>query len=148
MDSESTGPGPSKCQVIRSGAAYEGKQGPSYAAGVSAESVGAKAIWMGTVTIGPGGRTHAHFHEHHETATFVLTGEVDMWSGPDLSTHEVATAGDHIYVPAGVAHVAANRSQAEPATAVVASTDPNEQESVVLQPELDRLVPRGDSRVG
>jgi uncharacterized RmlC-like cupin family protein len=144
MESESKGSGQSTCQVIRPGVAYEGKQGPSCAAGVSAESVGAKAIWMGTVTIGPGGRTHAHFHEHHETAIFVLTGEVDMWSGPNLSGHEVARAGDHIYVPAGVTHVAVNRSQAEPATAVVARTDPNEQESVVLQPELDRLVPGGD----
>jgi uncharacterized RmlC-like cupin family protein len=41
-----------------------------------------------------------------------------------------------------VPHVAANRSQVEPALVVGARTDPNEQESVVLTPELDALVPR------
>ncbi len=41
--------------------------------------------------------------------------------------------------PADTPHLAYNRSQTEPATAVVARTDPNEQESVVLLPELDAI---------
>jgi uncharacterized RmlC-like cupin family protein len=60
-----------------------------------------------------------------------------MWSGPELATHDVVRAGEYLYIPAGVSHVAANRSLTEPLIAVAARTDPNEQESVVLQPELD-----------
>ncbi len=130
-----------RCRVIRSVAAYEGKQGPSYAGGVSAESVGARAIWLGMVTILPGGRTKAHFHEGHETAFYVLSGECDLWYGEGLKSHEIARAGDYIYIPGGVPHVATNRSRTEPLVAVGGRTDPNEQESVVLQPELDDQVP-------
>jgi uncharacterized RmlC-like cupin family protein len=70
-----------------------------------------------------------------------MSGEVDLWSGEDLSLHEIARAGDYLYIPAGVSHVAVNRSQTEPVIAVGARTDPNEQESVVLQPELETRVP-------
>ena len=38
-------------------------------------------------------------------------------------------------------HLPANASDTEPCSAVLARTDPNEQESVVLCPELDALVP-------
>jgi uncharacterized RmlC-like cupin family protein len=126
--------------VIRSAEAYESKQGPTYAGGISAETVGAQAIWLGVIRMPPGGRTKAHFHRNQETALFVISGEVDLWFGEDLSQHEIARAGDYQYVPAGVSHVAVNRSQTEPVVLVGARTDPNEQESVVLQPELDALV--------
>jgi uncharacterized RmlC-like cupin family protein len=43
------------------------------------------------------------------------------------------------YIPAGVPHLPANISS-DPAVALIARTDPNEQESVTLLPELDRLV--------
>ncbi len=148
MNDERSISGQPACRVIRPGDAYEGKQGPQYAAGVSAERAGATGLWLGTISVAPGARTKAHFHERHETAILVLSGEVDMWSGPDLSIHQVTKAGDYIYIPAGVSHVAANRSQVESAMAVVARTDPNEQESVVLQPELDGLIPGRASQSG
>jgi uncharacterized RmlC-like cupin family protein len=138
MTTDSTEP---VCRVIRPSETYEGKQGPTYAAGVSAESAGSQALWLGTITVAPGARTKAHFHEHHETAIHVLSGEIDMWSGSDLSQHDFCRAGDYIYIPAGVPHVAVNRSQTESATAVAARTDPNEQESVVLTPHLDNRIP-------
>jgi uncharacterized RmlC-like cupin family protein len=129
------------CRVVRSAATYEGKQGPSYAGGVSAESVGARAIWLGMVTMPPGTRTKAHFHKGHETAFYVLSGECDLWYGEGLREHEVARTGDYLYIPAGVPHVAVNRSQTEPFVVVGGRTDPNEQESVVLRPELDDKAP-------
>lgn len=129
------------CRVIRSVAAYAGKQGPTYAGAVSAESVGAQGIWLGMVTMAPGSRTKAHYHDRHETAFYVVSGECDLWYGERLRQHEVARAGDYIYIPAGVSHVAVNRSQCEPFVVVGGRTDPNEQESVVLQPELDGAVP-------
>lgn len=138
--------GTGTCRLVRSVDAYTGKQGPSYAGGVSAESVGSTGLWLGRIEIGPGGRTNAHYHEHHETAIHVLDGEAEMWFGDSLQDHMVAGPGDYIYIPAGVSHVAANRSATEPVHAVIARTDPNEQESVVLQPELDALVPKGAIR--
>jgi uncharacterized RmlC-like cupin family protein len=120
---------------------YTGKQGPRYAAGVSAESVGSQMLWLGVVNIAPGARTDAHMHEDHETAIYVLEGEVDVCSGPALAEHFVSRAGDYVYIPAGVSHVAVNRSATMPARAMIARTDPNEQESVVLQPELERHIP-------
>ena len=130
----------STCRVIRSVEPYQGKQGPLYAGGISAESVGAQAIWLGEINMPPGGRTKAHFHQEHETAIYVVSGEVDLWYGEDLSQHEIARAGDYIYIPAGVSHVAVNRSQTEPMIAIGARTDPSEQESVVLRPELEDKV--------
>ena len=129
------------CRVIRSVEAYEGKQGSTSAGGISAETAGAHAIWLGTIRLLPGGRTKAHLHEGHETAMYIVSGEVDLWYGEGLREHEIARAGDYLYIPAGVSHVAVNRSQTEPLVVVAARTDPNEQESVVLQPELDAAVP-------
>ena len=129
------------CRVIRSAEEYQGKQGPSYAAGVSAESVGSRGIWLGLITLPPGSRTKAHLHDGHETAIYMVSGEIDLWSGEDLSQHEIARAGDYLYIPAGISHVAVNRSQTEPVIAVGGRTDPSEQESVRLQPELEDKVP-------
>jgi uncharacterized RmlC-like cupin family protein len=128
-------------RVVPAGDRYRGKQGVDYAPGVSAESVGAKALWLGSVTLPPGGRTKAHIHEQHESAFYLVSGEeVEQWSGEGLEHRAVARVGDHIYVPAGVPHVAVNRT-ATPAFLVGARTDPNEQESVVLRPDLDGRVP-------
>jgi uncharacterized RmlC-like cupin family protein len=44
-------------------------------------------------------------------------------------------------IPANTPHLPYNMSQTEPATAVISRTDPNEQESVVLLPELGRDTP-------
>jgi uncharacterized RmlC-like cupin family protein len=128
------------CRIIRPGAGYEGKQGVSYAAGVSAETAGSRGLCLHTLVIPPGGRGQAHLHEHHESAIYVISGQGEMWWGEGLADHAVVDAGDFVYIPAGVPHLPANRSGTEPLTAVVARTDPNEQESVVPLPELDAAV--------
>lgn len=127
------------CAVIQSGQSYTGKQALTYFAGVSAENTGSRGICMHLLTIPPGGRAKAHLHENHETAIYVLSGEGGMWYGEKLAEHAVAKAGDFVYIPAGVPHLPYNCSETEPCLAVVARTDPNEQESVVLLPELDSL---------
>jgi len=127
--------------VVASGAAYLGKQGMNYVPAISAELVGATGLWFGSLTVPPGGRTAAHLHEAHETGIFIVSAdEVEMYSGQALEVKEVCRAGDIIYIPAGLPHVAVNRSQT-PAHVVLARTDPNEQESVVLLPHLDSLIP-------
>ncbi len=128
--------------MVRAGERYEGKQGPDYTPGVSAESVGSRALWLGSVTLPPaGGRTKAHIHEDHESAFYMISGgEVEVYTVEQLEHRDVAHAGDYFYFPAGVPHVAVNRGET-PAVFVGARTDPNEQESVVMRPELDENVP-------
>ena len=126
-----------QCRLVRAGEAFTGKQGLSYQSAISAETVGARGIHMQIVTIPPLAMARAHYHAAHETALYVLSGRSSMWYGEGLSEHMDADAGDFVYIPAGVPHQPYNPSESEPCTAVISRTDPNEQESVVLTPELD-----------
>lgn len=130
-----------ECRVVRGGE-YDGQQGLTYASGVSAESAGAQGLCLHTLTIPPGGRARAHRHAAHESAIYLVSGVVDVWWGDGLAHREVMQAGDFIYIPAGVPHLPVNRGD-QPAFGVVARTDPNEQESVELLPELDSVVEPG-----
>ncbi len=127
------------CRVIRPAGSYDGKQGLSYFEGIARETVGSTGICMHLLTIPPGARAKAHLHESHETAIYVLSGEAHTWYGARLENHVIVRAGEMFYIPAGVPHLPANLSDA-PCSAVIARTDPHEQESVVLLPELDGLV--------
>jgi uncharacterized RmlC-like cupin family protein len=128
----------SECRVIRATDSYEGKQGLNYFCGIAAETVGSKGICMHLLTIPPGARAKAHLHENHETALYVLSGEAVTLYGERLENTIRSQAGDLVYIPAGVPHLPINVSD-KPTSAVIARTDPNEQESVVLLPELDVL---------
>jgi uncharacterized RmlC-like cupin family protein len=129
------------CRVIKPGATtYDGKQGFSYFEGIARETVGARGICMHLLTVPPGGRAKAHMHENHETAIYCLSGEVLTYWGHRLENRTAVAAGDLFYIPAGMPHLPVNVSD-QPATAVIARTDPNEQESVALLPELEGLVP-------
>jgi uncharacterized RmlC-like cupin family protein len=128
------------CKIIRPAKTYDGKQGFSYFEGISAQSTGSQHICMHFLSIPPGGKANAHLHENHETAIYVLEGEAEMWYGENLSQHLVVKAGEFLYIPAGMPHLPANMSQSSPCVAVLARTDPNEQESVTLLPELEKYV--------
>ena len=119
---------------------YAGKQGFDYRTGISAETADSSGICMHLLEIPPGGRAKAHLHENHETAIYVLSGESEVWFGSSLEEHAVVGAGDFFYIPAGVPHLPMNSSD-KPCVAVIARTDPNEQESVVLLPHLESRVP-------
>jgi uncharacterized RmlC-like cupin family protein len=132
----------SNCRLVRAGETFRGKQGLDYAVGISAESVGATAIHMQLLTMPPGARALAHKHTTHETAIYVMSGTGGVWFGPQLEHHTMVAAGDFFYIPADMPHLPYNPSSTEPVLAVIARTDPNEQESVVLLPELDEIHPR------
>lgn len=124
-----------ECKVIRrGGGTYHGKQGLDYFAGVSAESAGSNGICMHLLEMPPGAMAKPHYHEAHETAIFMLEGTAEFRHGPKLEHVDRVSAGDFIYIPAGVPHQPYNPTTA-PAKAVIARTDPNEQESVVLLDE-------------
>jgi uncharacterized RmlC-like cupin family protein len=127
------------CRVVQAGPAFTGKQELQYSPAISAETVGSRAIHLQMLTIPPGGRAKAHKHESHETALYVIRGESGMWYGENLEEHLFARSGDYLYIPADVPHLPYNLSKTEPCIALISRTDPNEQESVVLLPELDDL---------
>jgi uncharacterized RmlC-like cupin family protein len=127
------------CRVIRRGDTYAGKQGFEYFAGISSETAGSTGICMHLLEIPPGGRAKAHLHESHETAIYVLSGVSEVYYGDELGEHAIVGAGEFFYIPAGVPHLPMNTSDAM-CVAVIARTDPNEQESVVLLPHLEGKV--------
>jgi uncharacterized RmlC-like cupin family protein len=126
------------CVVVRARDCETGSTGLDYLSGISRESVGAESLCLQLVRVPPGASARAHCHDGHETAAYVLEGEVVTWYGPRLEKYAVTGPGDFVYIPAGVPHLPVNYGSSE-AVAVIARTDPKAQESVVAMPELDAL---------
>jgi uncharacterized RmlC-like cupin family protein len=127
------------CRVIRSGESYQGLQGLTYAAGLTGASAGARGFSMVVGTIPPGARAKAHLHRGIETGAYVIEGEIEIWFGSDLAEHVTVGPGDYSYIPPDTPHVAINRSNRR-CVAVVTHTAPDDQEGIVLLPELDSRV--------
>lgn len=108
-----------------------------YFIGVSGESAGARGLSMHLVVIPPGARSEPHLHEGHETAIYLLQGRVQTQYGHGLAESVVSEAGDFLFIPPGVPHVAINLSVSEPARAVVCRNDPAEQDRVRPYPAPD-----------
>ena len=120
------------CTIIRgSRGGYRGKQGLDYFPGISSESAGAEGLCLHLVELPPGGEAEAHLHAGHESAIYVLEGTASMRHGPHLEHVDTMSAGDFVYIPAGVPHQPYTPSN-EVVRALIARPDPNEQESVVL----------------
>ena len=132
---------PTGCRLLQPGKTFTGKQGLQYAVGISAESVGSRGIHMQLVTIPPGGRALVHKHATHETAIYALAGESGVWHGEQLEHHSIVKPGDFFYIPADIPHLPYNPSTTATIIAVIARTDPNEQERVVLLPHLEAIHP-------
>jgi uncharacterized RmlC-like cupin family protein len=99
--------------------------------GISGASAGSQHLSMNLVIIPPGGAAQPHVHRAYETAIYLLQGRVETRYGPGLRKSVIHEAGDFIFIPADVPHQPVNLSATEPAHALVARNDPNEQESVV-----------------
>jgi uncharacterized RmlC-like cupin family protein len=119
------------CVIIRSAQRYDGKPGASLASGVTSKSAGAQALCVHLVMIPPGTRGMPHFHAGHESAVYAVSGETEVWHGEGLVKRTVMRAGDFMYIPPGTPHMPVNRGDVT-AIAVVARTDPEEQESLVV----------------
>jgi uncharacterized RmlC-like cupin family protein len=103
-----------------------------YFVGISQATAGAKGIAMNLVIIPPGGSAKPHFHRDYETAIYLVKGRVETRYGHGLKQTIINEPGDFIFIPPGVPHQPFNLSDTEPAHAIVARNDPNEQENVVL----------------
>jgi uncharacterized RmlC-like cupin family protein len=130
---------PYRVQVIKPGHTYVGKQGFSYGAGASTETVGTQHICMNILPMPPGARAKVHHHQGIETIAYLLEGECAVFYGDSLEHHAVVHAGDQIFVPADVAHAPFNRSATACKWLVVHSSG-SDQDGIVLMPHLDVIL--------
>lgn len=121
-----------KIIVIRPDQDTMTRQRLPYFVGISEETAGAKGLSLNLVVVPPGGAAEPHFHKGYETAIYVLEGRVETRFGAGLKESVISEAGEFVFIPPDLPHQAINLSQTEPARAIVARNDPNEQESVVL----------------
>jgi uncharacterized RmlC-like cupin family protein len=122
---------PDKIITVRPEATTMTKQQLPNFVGISSETTGAKHLSMNIVVIPPGGAAKPHIHRGYETAIYILSGRVETKYGPGLSKSTINEAGDFLFIPADLPHQPVNLSATEPARAVVARNDANEQEHVV-----------------
>jgi uncharacterized RmlC-like cupin family protein len=125
--------------VVRPDAEVMTKQRLPNFVGVSGETTGATGISMNLIVIPPGGAAQPHIHRGYETAIYILEGRVQTFYGKGLKKSITNQVGDFLFIPADLPHQPVNLSQTEPAKAIVARNDPNEQESVEpYEPMLDQ----------
>ena len=129
----------SQVRVVRPGQTYVGKQGFTYGAGASAETVGARGVCMSVLPMPPGARAKAHYHEGIETIAYLMEGSCTVHFGDRLESLEVMRAGEQMYVPPDVAHAPSNESGAA-CTWIVVHSSGSDQDGIVLLPELDAVL--------
>lgn len=122
---------PREIITVRPDAEEMSRQRLPYFVGISQQTAGATAISMNMVVIPPGGAAQPHIHRGYETAIYVLEGHIQTFYGAGLSRSIINQAGDFMFIPADVPHQPVNLSDSQPARAIVARNDANEQESVV-----------------
>ena len=121
--------------TVRGVETTESKQSLPIFPGISGKTAGAKGLSLLRVVIPPGGSAKAHVHKGFESAIYLIQGRVETRYGEGLKKSVVNEAGDFIFVPPDVPHQPINLSDTEPAIAIVARNDPEEQEHVILLPE-------------
>jgi uncharacterized RmlC-like cupin family protein len=129
-------PATERVRLIRPGQTYVGKQGFTYGAGASAETVGAERICMNILPMPQGARAKVHYHQGIETISYLLEGECTVYCGDSLERHVAVRAGDQVYIPADVPHAPCNESGA-PCIWIVTHSSGSDQDGIVLLPELD-----------
>lgn len=116
--------------VVRPDVEVMGRQALPYFVGISGASAGSTAISMNLVVVPPGGAAEPHSHRGFESAIYMLRGRVEVRYGPSLSESLLLQAGEFLFMPADVPHQPVNHDPDEPALALVARNDANEQESI------------------
>ena len=122
--------------VVAPGQTYTGKQGITYGAGASAETVGAEHICMNVMPMPPGARAKAHYHKGIETIAYMLEGECAVYYGAELAERVLVRQGEQAFCPADMPHAPCNESGAA-CTWLVVHSSGSDQEGIVLLPELD-----------
>ncbi len=104
---------------------------------IDAETVGARGLWVGHVTMTPGARSGAHHHGGSESAIYIISGRARFRFGDELAGTIDAGPGDFIYVPPHIVHQEINASDSERIEMIVAR---DSQENVVVNVELPAAI--------
>ncbi|HZP09082.1 cupin domain-containing protein [Methyloceanibacter sp.] len=120
--------------TVRGADISESKQKLPVFPGISGKTAGAKGLSLLKVIIPPGGSAKPHVHKGFESAIYLIQGRVETRYGEGLKKSVINEAGDFIFIPPDVPHQPVNLSSTEPAIAIVARNDPEEQEHVILVP--------------
>ena len=113
-------------RVVRPGPEKEVPRGVVEGAEVSRETVGATHLFMAVFRLPPGARSRPHYHEHCESACYMVSGSMRIRWGERLEEEVVLEPRDLLYVPPHETHVLENLSETEPAEYVVARDSPTE----------------------
>jgi hypothetical protein len=73
-----------RVRVVQPGQTYAGRQGLTYGAGASAETVGAEHICMNVLPMPDKARAKVHYHQGIETIAYLLEGECAVYFGDSL----------------------------------------------------------------
>jgi uncharacterized RmlC-like cupin family protein len=93
---------------------------------ISQATAGATRIYMGVFRVPAGAQSRPHYHEHCESAVYMLSGSLDVAWGDQLEQTVTIGAGDMVFVPPRETHLLRNRSETDPAEYVVARDAPTE----------------------
>lgn len=77
------------------------------------EAVATDDVWAGFVRTDAGMMSGWHHHGAYQTTFYVISGTIQMESGPGGSEITRAHANDFVHVPAGVVHRESNPTDAE-----------------------------------
>lgn len=122
--------------VVRPGQTYVGKQGFTYGAGASTETVGALKVCMNVLPMPAGVVAKAHYHNSIETIAYMLEGECAVYYGAALEKRVLVRQGEQCFVGADVPHAPRNES-GKPCTWLVVHSSGSDQDGIVLLPDLD-----------
>ena len=113
-------------RVVKPGPERELPRGVVGGSEISAETTGAKQLYMAVFRVPPGARSRPHYHEASESGCVMLSGSMKISWGENLEQEVVLEPGDLLYVPPHETHVLENLSDTEPAEYVVARNSPEE----------------------
>ncbi|HVU13670.1 MAG TPA: cupin domain-containing protein [Phototrophicaceae bacterium] len=71
--------------------------------GVSASTTGSQSLSMAFGKVPAGSKSKRHYHPF-ETAVYVISGKARSFFGPNDEHWEDVSAGDFVYIPAGMIH--------------------------------------------
>jgi uncharacterized RmlC-like cupin family protein len=122
--------------VVKPGQTYVGKQGFTYGAGASLETVGAQRICMNVLPMPPGAVAKSHYHKGIETIAYMLEGECAVYYGEELQKRVLVQQGEQCFVAIDAPHAPRNES-GKPCTWIVVHSSGSDQDGIVLTPDLD-----------
>ena len=75
--------------------------------GISASTTGSQHLSMAFGMVPAGSKSKRHYHPF-ETAVYMISGKARAYFGPNDERWEDVSAGDFIYIPAGMIHSTEN----------------------------------------